>query len=137
MRYKLDGPAEIVASALFLGTVYLARTAPHWGQHDVLAAYEARRGESSAPLVAYQLNWKGENFYTGNRLALYGVGGGSGPPLRTYATDLAARGTHTLFVVTEPSRVGNLRAEMPSGSRSEVVTTEQDSRQFCLVRVSL
>ena len=139
-RYRRAAPWAVtgaLASALFLGTVYLARTAPHWGQHDVLAAYEARRGESSAPLVAYQLNWKGENFYTGNRLALYGVGGGGGPPLRTYATDLAARGTHTLFVVTEPSRVGNLRGEMPPGSRSEVVTSEQDSRQFCLVRVSL
>ena len=127
-----------LVSALFLGTVYLARTAPHWGQHEVLAAYEARRAESSAPLVAYQLNWKGENFYTGNRLAIYGAGGGAwGPPLRQYAAGLAASGTHTLFVVTESSRVRSLGGEMPPGSRTEVLTTETDSRQFCLVRVSL
>jgi len=118
--------------------VYLARTDPHWGQHEVLAAYEARRAESSAPLVAYQLNWKGENFYTGNRLAIYGAGGGAwGPPLRQYAAGLAASGTHTLFVVTESSRVRSLGGEMPPGSRTEVLTTETDSRQFCLVRVSL
>ena len=132
------GVAGALVSALLLGTVYLARTAPHWGQHEVLAAYEAHRAESSAPLVAYQLNWKGENFYTGNRLALYGAGGGAwGPPLRRYATELAANGTHTLFVVTESTRVPSLRGEMPPGSRTEVMTTEDDSRQFCLVRVSL
>ncbi len=46
--------------------VYMQRTAQHWGQHEVIAAYYADRPSPAEQLVAYQMNWKGENFYTGN-----------------------------------------------------------------------
>jgi hypothetical protein len=33
--------------------------------------YYDRRNGSHERLVAYQMNWKGENFYTGNRVLVY------------------------------------------------------------------
>jgi 4-amino-4-deoxy-L-arabinose transferase-like glycosyltransferase len=46
--------------------VYLIDVAPHWGQRETITVYYQRRAGPEEPLIAYQLNWKGENFYTGN-----------------------------------------------------------------------
>jgi 4-amino-4-deoxy-L-arabinose transferase-like glycosyltransferase len=134
-RGSIAALALAVVSAAFLGNVYLARTAPHWGQRAVFDAWAPHRGESSAPLIAYRLNWKGENFYTGNRLAIFGAtlhGGGSLP---AFVAEWRAKGARTLYAVTERGNVESLRAE--SGVHVEALTTEAESRQFCLVRLSL
>ena len=49
----------------------MVKVAPHWGQHEVIAAYYADRASPDELLVAYQMNWKGENFYTGNRIPAF------------------------------------------------------------------
>jgi hypothetical protein len=51
--------------------VYMADLAPHWGQRELIDRYYATRKSSAEPLVAWQMNWKGENFYTGNRVAVF------------------------------------------------------------------
>ena len=47
------------------------RRRQHWGQHEVIAAYYADRASPDEQLVAYQMNWKGENFYTGNHVPAF------------------------------------------------------------------
>jgi hypothetical protein len=37
--------------------VYMMKTSPHWGQHEVIEAYYANRVGPNEPLVAYQMNW--------------------------------------------------------------------------------
>ena len=49
----------------------MVKTAPHWGQHEVIEAYYADRASPDEMLVAYQMNWKGENFYTGNHIPAF------------------------------------------------------------------
>jgi len=69
---------------LFTGLLldrYLAAASSDGGQRGVYEAYYRSRGASTAPLVAYQLNWKGESFYTGNNVALFIA---SGVPLRNH-----------------------------------------------------
>ena len=51
--------------------VYMVKTSPHWGQHEVIEAYYQDRKGPDEPLVAYQMNWKGENFYTGNHIPAF------------------------------------------------------------------
>jgi 4-amino-4-deoxy-L-arabinose transferase-like glycosyltransferase len=50
---------------------YMIQLAPHWTQKHLIEEYYARRKSSSERLVAFQMNWKGENFYTGNRVKVY------------------------------------------------------------------
>jgi hypothetical protein len=51
----------------------LTSCAPPGRQRDVAskAYYPSRGAELLRPLVAYQLNWKGENFYSGNNMAIF------------------------------------------------------------------
>jgi len=51
--------------------IYLVDLSPHWAQNSVIAQYYARRGSKDDPLVAWQMNWKGENFYTGNHVNVF------------------------------------------------------------------
>ncbi|CAN5421069.1 hypothetical protein BH09MYX1_BH09MYX1_61060 [soil metagenome] len=134
-RGTVPAVAASVAAALFLGNVYLARTSPHWGQRAVFDAWAERAQESSAPLVAYRMNWKGENFYAGNRLAILGVTPGSGGPLSSYVASWRGKGARAVFVVTERGSIEALRGD--AGAPIEVLTSETDSRQFCLVRIAL
>jgi 4-amino-4-deoxy-L-arabinose transferase-like glycosyltransferase len=50
---------------------YLVRLAPHWTQKHLIEEYYARRESPDERLVAFQMNWKGENFYTGNRVVVH------------------------------------------------------------------
>ncbi len=60
-----------LAFCAFCLDVYMVDLAPHWGQAELIHRYYAERKNASEPLVAWQMNWKGENFYTGNRVAVF------------------------------------------------------------------
>jgi 4-amino-4-deoxy-L-arabinose transferase-like glycosyltransferase len=49
---------------------YMVALVPHWTQKHITEEYYARRGSPDERLVAFQMNWKGENFYTGNRVVV-------------------------------------------------------------------
>jgi 4-amino-4-deoxy-L-arabinose transferase-like glycosyltransferase len=51
--------------------VYFVRISPHWGQRELFLRYERERLVEPGPIVAYQLNWKGENFYRSNDIAAF------------------------------------------------------------------
>jgi 4-amino-4-deoxy-L-arabinose transferase-like glycosyltransferase len=51
--------------------VYMWQLTPHWSQRDFIASYYRERESPEERLVAWQMNWKGENFYTGNRVVVY------------------------------------------------------------------
>lgn len=50
---------------------YMVALAPHWTQKHLIAEYYDKRTSTNERLVAFQMNWKGENFYTGNRALIY------------------------------------------------------------------
>ena len=60
----------IVFSAWALN-VYMVDLADHWGIRNLTERYYADRQSADEPLVAWQMNWKGENFYTGNRVHVF------------------------------------------------------------------
>jgi len=111
---------------------YLVRAAPHWGQRELVEAYYRARGSEADPLAAYNLNWKGENFYTGNRVAVFPAGG----KIPSWIEARRQAGARSVFFLTEPSRVGVLRKELGDPAGFHELTGARENNKFVLVRVT-
>jgi 4-amino-4-deoxy-L-arabinose transferase-like glycosyltransferase len=137
-RWRSRGAIAAGACAVLFATVlldgYLVRAAPNGGQRGVLEAYYRSRGTDASALVAYQLNWKGENFYTGNNVAIFIS---SGVPMRTYLDARKRRGEGTVYFVTERGRVATLRGELGAVRSFAELTEPSTSHEFSLVRAEL
>jgi 4-amino-4-deoxy-L-arabinose transferase-like glycosyltransferase len=114
--------------------VYLVRAAPHWGQRETILEYYRRRSDPSELLVAFQMNWKGENFYTGNHLPAFVS---SGAAFRTWLNSEKQKGTRVLFFTTEHSRESGLKSELGKIKRFERLTSKKLNNKFFLARVEL
>jgi 4-amino-4-deoxy-L-arabinose transferase-like glycosyltransferase len=133
-RPALAGTFVLAAAfAVWGGDVFMAKTGRHWGQGDVIRAYYAHRASDAEPLVAYQMNWKGENFYTGNRVPAFKS---SGAPFTQWLQEQRNQGTRVVYFVVEHTRVGGLKSEAQAKSW-EAITTRDDSHQFVLMRAEL
>ncbi len=136
-RWRARGTALFIAGALLFALfgldIYLVRLAPHWGQREVVEAYYANRASEAEPLVAYQMNWKGENFYTGNRIAIFLSGGA---PLNAYVKRVIEGGARAFYVVLEPSRLESLRNELREQATVVPLTKASLNNKFVLVRAT-
>jgi 4-amino-4-deoxy-L-arabinose transferase-like glycosyltransferase len=113
--------------------VYMEKTAQHWGQHEVIAAYYADRSSPDEILVAYQMNWKGENFYTGNHIPAFVS---TGSTFTTWLKKKKDEGVKVMYFVTEHGRIGGLKGEVGARSYREV-TDKTLCNKFVLVRAEL
>ena len=113
--------------------VYMTETAPHWGQHEVIAAYYANRASPDEVLVAYQMNWKGENFYTGNRVPAFVS---TGSTFTSWLKQKRDQGAKVMYFVTEHGRIGGLKSEVGAKAYREV-TDKTLCNKFVLVRAEL
>jgi 4-amino-4-deoxy-L-arabinose transferase-like glycosyltransferase len=112
--------------------VYMQRTAQHWGQHEVIAAYYADR-QPGEQLVAYQMNWKGENFYTGNHVPAFVS---TGSTFTTWLKKQRDAGVRVMYFITEHGRIGGLKSEVGAKAYREV-TDKVLCNKFVLVRAEL
>jgi 4-amino-4-deoxy-L-arabinose transferase-like glycosyltransferase len=129
-----------VMTRAFLGTaiafgcwsldIYLVDLAPHWGQREIIERYYELR-EPGEHIIAWQMNWKGENFYTGNSVYTF-VDLDTRPLVEWTRQHPGER----VFVVLEHSRVGSLRSTI-HGSTVTPVTTEREDNKFGVVLVQL
>ena len=119
--------------ALWGVDVYMVKTAPHWGQREVIEAYYKGRASPDEPLVAYQMNWKGENFYTSNRVPAFVS---SGAPFTKWIKEQKDKGVKVVYFVTEHGRVGGLRSEVGAVKYTDV-TDKNVCNKFLLVRAEL
>jgi 4-amino-4-deoxy-L-arabinose transferase-like glycosyltransferase len=113
--------------------VYMQRTAQHWGQHEVIAAYYADRQSPAEQLVAYQMNWKGENFYTGNHVPAFVS---TGSTFTTWLKKQRDAGVKVMYFITEHGRIGGLKSEVGAKVYREV-TDKVLCNKFVLVRAEL
>ena len=125
--------------ALWTVDVYMPAVAPHWGQRELLVRYEQERRVSPGTIVAYQMNWKGENFYRGNAIAAFKT---TGAPFRTWVDETLARGESTFYFLTEHKRIPDLKAELGTsklGSALELdkLTDKELNNKFALLRVKI
>jgi 4-amino-4-deoxy-L-arabinose transferase-like glycosyltransferase len=110
---------------------YFMKASPHWGQRETVLTYYDLSREVPGPLVAYQMNWKGENFYSGNHVPAFVS---SGKKFQDYVTDERKKGTRTFYFMTEHARTGTLQNEIGATVRFEKLTTPELNNKFLLVR---
>jgi 4-amino-4-deoxy-L-arabinose transferase-like glycosyltransferase len=113
--------------------VYMEKTAAHWGQHEVIEAYYANRASPEEILVAYQMNWKGENFYTGNHVPAFVS---TGSTFTTWLKKKRDEGVKVMYFITEHGRLGGLKGEVAAKGYREV-TDKALCNKFVLVRAEL
>lgn len=111
--------------------VYLVRCAPHWGQREVIERYYELRKGPEQPIVAYQMNWKGENFYTGNHIPAFVS---SGQTFTNWIKAQREKGTRTFFFVTEHGRIGSLKNELGNPPVFQEMTDKKLNNKFALVK---
>jgi hypothetical protein len=114
--------------------VYLVRTAPHWGQRETILEYYRRRSGPNELLVAFQMNWKGENFYTGNHVPAFVS---SGATFRSWLNAERQKGTRVLFFTTEHGRESGLKSELGKVKSFQKLTSKKLNNKFFLARVEL
>jgi hypothetical protein len=130
---------HVVAAMVALGVafgvwgvdVYFMQISPHWGQRETTIAYYQAAREAPGPLIAYQMNWKGENFYTGNHVPAFVS---SGKKFTDYILDEKKKGVRTLYFVTEHGRTGTLSNELGPTKAFDKLTTPELDNKFVLVR---
>ena len=123
-----------VAFCAFTLWIYLPALAPHFGQRELVLAYYQRRHGPEEPLAAYQMNWKGENFYTGNRLPAFVS---TGAKFKKWLKGQRKAGTKVIYFVSEHGRIGTLKSELGAGFRVQALTDKALNNKFALVRVEL
>ena len=126
--------ATAAAFTAFALNVYLVTLAPHWGQRETLLTYYATRAGEQEPLVAFQMNWKGENFYTGNQMATFVR---TGAPFKRWLAEQRGAGTRVIYVTTEHGRLSTLKAELGKVKSLSVLTKPELNNKFFLARVEL
>jgi hypothetical protein len=126
----------------FLVDKLLIELSPHWAQKHVIAAYyKARRGPEE-PLIAWQLYWRGENFYTKNEIYR-----SSNPGERTvFLGDHNAEKMQTffkshpgrrVFFVVERTRFESLRALLPAEARPSLTVVNDSNNKIYMAVATL
>jgi len=114
--------------------IYLFKAAPHWGQRETILAYYANRKGPQEPFIAYQMNWKGENFYTGNRVPAFVS---TGAKFKTWVAEQKKKGVRVMFFTTEHSRISSLKSELGAFKDFKLLTNKAVNNKFTLARVEL
>jgi hypothetical protein len=129
--------AFCAVATLFAGwglNQYLVELSPHWGQRELYLRYEHERTTEPGPLIAYQLNWKGENFYRGNEVPAFVS---SGSKFKKWIEEQHKKhDVGVFYFVTEHGRTGGLERELGSPTRFEKLTTKELNNKFVLVRAA-
>ncbi len=132
--------ARRVAARALLGTallfaawvlnLYMVDLAPHWGMRELFMTYYEQREGPDEPVIAWQMNWKGENFYTGNRVFAFVEL--NNEALREWLTENDGK---SAYFVTEHSRVPSLRNVL-RGREVREVTDLRLNNKFILLHVA-
>jgi len=120
-----------VGLCVFCLDVYMLDLTPHWTQRHLIERYYRERSGSEEPLIAWQMNWKGENLYTGNHVYAFAQ-------LDNKAL-LAWIGKNTgrrVFFLLEHSRLERFKRLLAPRSLREL-TTLRDCNKFLLVSTTL
>jgi len=117
--------------SIWLLDVYMLDLTPHWTQAGLVQRYYERRAGPHEPLVAWQMNWKGENYYTGNRVAVFQQL--NNKKVKKWVDKHP--GTRAYFVF-EHKRLKRFKRMMKKHKITEV-STRRECNKFLLVRADI
>jgi hypothetical protein len=118
-----------VAFAVFLGWFHWRKLSPHWSQRDLFWIYY-HQSQPDEPIGAFQMNWRGETFYSRNTVRQ--IGRTLTPPFVTLADFVNGPGQRK-WVLVEQARVGALRQGLGSSARVRVVESRNTKYALALV----
>ncbi len=130
-----------VAFTYFLLDVYIRKAAAHWSQKPLIAQYYKERRSPDEKLLAWQLYWRGENFYTQNQIyegpmneRTVFLGDRNAENLKEYVAHHA--GTRAFFLI-ERTRIDGLRGLLPEAVRPSLKIVNDDNNKFYLLMAQL
>jgi 4-amino-4-deoxy-L-arabinose transferase-like glycosyltransferase len=118
----------------FLLDVYMVKVAPYWSQKDGIAAFYKHRRSPDEKLIAYQMYWRGETFYTKNEIY-------EGPMEDRTVFDMEAadeklrdwfnshRGRRVYFIF-ERGRQQHLQNQLPAETRNSFTVIYDTNNKF-------
>jgi len=137
--WALSGAA--VLFTWFLLDVYMRQIAPFWSQKGTIATYYKNRHSKEERLIAYQMYWRGETFYTKNEIY-------EGPSEERTVFDMDGaddkltewigrnRGKRTFFMY-ERGREARLRSLLPDTARNTFQVLDERNNKFSLAVAQL
>ncbi len=126
--------AIVAVALLFCGwglNLYMVDVSDHWGMRSLAKRYYAERESPDQPLVAWQMNWKGENFYTGNRV--YAFTETDNERIREWLDQNKGR---KAYFVLEHKRLRSFRTLLGEREIREL-STQRENNKFVLVEVEI
>ena len=133
--------AASIAFTYFLLDGYMMKITPFWTQKGLIATYYRQRRSPAEHLLAWQMYWRGENFYTENEIF-------SGPR-EERTVFLGDRNVENLkdwmnrhrgrraFLIIERSRWSQLEGIVPADARASLKMIDESNMKFCLARIDL
>ena len=130
-----------VGFTYFLLDIFIPRAAAHWSQKPLIAQYYQERASADEHLLAWQLYWRGENFYTQNEIYQ--------GPMSERTVFLGDRNTENLkdyvahhhgkraFFIIERTRLDGLKGILPEPVRSSVRIVNDGNNKFYLLSAQL
>lgn len=140
--YAIGG---LCAGAIFF-TYYLLdgfipRAAYHWSQKPLIAEYYKLRASPAEPLIAWQMYWRGETFYTANEIysgqfdqRTVFLGDKNQENLQAY---LARNRGKRMFFIVEKGRWSTLSSLIPADARPSLKRIDEHNNKFDLAVAQL
>ena len=120
----------LVVGAIVFATgavqIVLARASAHWSQRGLVETYHSLK-QGYEPLIAFQMDWKGETFYGKNREI----------QIKKNAADLKALVAEPgrEFVLVQVDRFDGLKAAIGRGAEERVTVVDRSNAKWLLVLV--
>ncbi|MES1206784.1 MAG: hypothetical protein ABUS79_12680, partial [Pseudomonadota bacterium] len=144
-RARKWGAAALVAAGVFTSYFlldhFMPAVAPFWSQKNVVAAYYRARRSPDERLVAFQMYWRGETFYTKNEIY-------EGPTAERTVFDQEGvdeklkeyMGRHRgrrLFFLMEKGQRGRVEGLLPAETRASFRVIDDGNNKFILAQADL
>jgi 4-amino-4-deoxy-L-arabinose transferase-like glycosyltransferase len=130
-----------VVFTYFLLDSYMKNVSNRWSQKPLMATYYKERASSDERLVAWQMYWRGETFYTQNEIFegpkeghTVFLGDRNAEDLKDY---LRRNPGKRVFFVVERTRFESLRGLLPEGSRSSLKVVDDRNNKFYLASAQM
>ncbi len=134
-------PVVAVASTVFLLDVYMRQVSQRWSQKPLIASYYNQRRSPDERLIAWQMYWRGETFYTQNEIfqgpkegRTVFLGDRNAEDLKAY---LGRNPGNRVFFVVERTRLETLRNLLPEKSRASLRAVDESNNKFLLAVAQL
>jgi 4-amino-4-deoxy-L-arabinose transferase-like glycosyltransferase len=144
---KLLRPAVIglctmsVILTYFLLDVYMRKVAPYWSQKETVAEYYRHRASPEENLIAYNMYWRGETFYSENEIY-------QGPKEDRTVFDqdnadeqmkewIASHRGRRVFILFERGRQSHVQQLLPEEKRSTFHVLYEKNNKFSLAQAEI